>query len=75
MPGVETPDMMFAKIQEITEILKEKSRAGEGIRTYHFQDGEITLVEEITGQFLIKNSEQAHVDPEDMGDEDMEEDE
>ena len=38
-------------------------------------DGEISLVEEVTGQFLIKNSEAAHIDVEDLNDDnDREED-
>lgn len=38
-------------------------------------DGEISLVEEVTGQFLIKNSEAAHIDVEDLNeDNDREED-
>jgi hypothetical protein len=75
MPMAETPEKMFEKIQEITEILKEKARAGEDIKTYRVCDGEITLVEEVTGQLLIKNAEVANVESEDNGEEDMEEDE
>jgi hypothetical protein len=54
--------------------LKEKSKSGENIKTYRVFDGEITLVEEVTGQFLIKNTEHANVEAEDMIDEDQEED-
>jgi hypothetical protein len=50
--------------------LKEKSKSGENIKTYRVFDGEITLVEEVTGQFLIKNTEHANVEAEDMIDED-----
>jgi hypothetical protein len=55
--------------------LKDKTRAGEDIKTYRVCDGEITLVEEVTGQLLIKNAEQAHVESEDNTDDDQEEDE
>jgi hypothetical protein len=37
--------------------LKEKSKAGDNIKTYRISEGEITLVEEVTGQFLIKNTD------------------
>jgi hypothetical protein len=70
MPHVETAETMYQRIQDITEILKEKSKAGENIKTYRVFDGEITLVEEVTGQFLIKNTENANVEAEDMMDDD-----
>lgn len=77
VPHVETPESMFAKIQEITEIIREKAKVGEDIKTYRVLEGEITLVEEVTGQFLIKNSEHANVEVDEaLGmDDDPEEDE
>ncbi len=40
---------MFERIKEITEILKEKAKVGEDVKTYRVCEGEITLVEEVTG--------------------------
>jgi hypothetical protein len=37
---------------------------GEDVKTYRVCDGEISLVEEVTGQFLIKNTESADLDGE-----------
>lgn len=54
--------------------MKDKATAGDNIKTYRVFEGEITLVEEVTGQFLIKNTESASVEAEDMGEEDQEED-
>jgi len=44
--------------------LKEKSKVGEDVKTFRVCEGEITLVEEITGQFLIKNTDSADIDAE-----------
>lgn len=35
---------------------------GEDVVTYRLFEGELTLVEEVTGQFLIKNTDQAAVE-------------
>lgn len=44
------------------------------MKTYRVFEGEITLVEEVTGQFLIKNTDSVAVEVEDMGEDDQEED-
>jgi len=48
---------------------------GEDVKAYRVCEGEISLVEEVTGQFLIKNSESAHIDADEANeDNDKEED-
>jgi hypothetical protein len=48
---------------------------GEGIKTYRVEDGEIIIVEEVSGQFLIKNSEAVSVEAEgDSAEDDSEDD-
>jgi hypothetical protein len=49
--------------------LKDKAKVGDDVKAYRVCDGEISLVEEVTGQFLIKNSEAAHIDVEDNNEE------
>lgn len=59
---IETAEKMFLKIQEITEILKEKARAGEDIKTYRVCDGEIDLVEEISTTLINRQTESTNAD-------------
>jgi hypothetical protein len=44
--------------------LKDKARVGEDVKTYRVCEGEITLVEEVTGQFLIKNTDAGDLESE-----------
>ncbi len=44
--------------------LKDKAKVGEDIKAYRVCDGEISLVEEVTGQFLIKNADAGDLESE-----------
>eukprot|EP00347_Sterkiella_histriomuscorum_P005463 403356519 len=54
--GQDTAERLIEKIQEITEILKHKAKCAEDVLTYRVFEGEVSLVEEITGNFLINKS-------------------
>lgn len=75
MPGTETAEKLIEKIQEITEILKQKSKVGEGVETYRISMGEISLIEEGTGNLLInKSTESTQAESEEVNEDDSKND-
>ena len=55
--------------------MKEKMKVGEDIKTFRITEGEIVLNEEVTGMFLMKNSEIHQVEVEEVPEEDNDEEE
>ena len=55
--------------------MKEKMKVGESIKTFRITEGEIVLNEEVSGMFLMKNSEISPVEDEEKPEEESEEEE
>lgn len=53
--------------------MKDKMKVGEDIKTFRVTEGEVVLNEEVTGMFLIKNSDIQPVEAEEPIEEDLEE--
>lgn len=55
--------------------MKDKMKVGEDIKTFRVTEGEVVLNEEVTGMFLIKNSDIQTVEVEEVAEEENEEEE